>query len=89
MTEPNSNIPVVSIDGKHYAVDNLSQEAKDVVATLAEHEQVANTLKTQLKHVNVGAVALTNALRELLKDVEPLELTDEAEKQLTPVSVSE
>ena len=75
MTEPNT-IPAVSLDGKNYAVASLSQEAQDVVATLAENEQVANTLKIQLKHVNVGAVALTNALRELVKDVEPLEIKE-------------
>ena len=78
MTEENQ-VRAITLDGNNYAIDTLSQEAKDVLVTLSENDQVANELKRTLKHVNVGAVALTNALRELLKDVEPLEVAEQPE----------
>ena len=43
MTEENQ-VRAFTLDGNNYAIDTLSQEAKDVLVTLSENDQVANEL---------------------------------------------
>lgn len=78
MTTDNT-IQAIQIDDKSYAVDSLSTEAVEVVKTIAENQQVSGILQAQLKHIQIGAAALQNALKELVKDVEPIETEAPAE----------
>ena len=85
MTTENK-IQAIRIDDKNYSVDDLSTEAMDVVKTIAENQQVSGILQAQLKHIQIGAAALQNALKELVKGIEPIEIDEPSEPATVEVT---
>ena len=87
MTEPNS-VPVVTIDGKHYSVESLGDDAKALVECLRENQVLQAHHIAQHRQLQIARELLSAKLNEMTEGVEPLEV-NEPEEQVTPVSITE
>ena len=87
MTEPNS-VPVVTIDGKHYSVESLGEDAKALVECLRENQVLQAHHVAQHRQLQIARELLSAKLNEVAEGVEPLEVASQAEEP-TPVSITE
>ena len=74
MAEQNSDTPkIINIDNKKYSLDSLSDEIKSDLAGLRVCESQLRLHQDTLKLLTISRQAITNQLKEKLKDISPLE----------------
>ena len=73
----------IGIDGSQYALDSLNDECKNLVAAITNNRNLAQ-IHEQTKHqLDIANTALTNSLKAMLADVEPIEVAEPAEVEIT------
>ena len=65
-----SNNPVLTFEGKKYVINDLSNEAKDLIRGLQVADTQLKMYQDTLKLLSVGRNSLANQLREKLKQSE-------------------
>ncbi|MBO6960716.1 MAG: hypothetical protein JJ847_07430 [Prochlorococcus marinus CUG1438] len=62
--------PVLTFEGKKYVINDLSNEAKDLIRGLQVADTQLKMYQDTLKLLSVGRNSLANQLREKLKESE-------------------
>ena len=72
MTEKiiDSNNPVLRFEGKQYNINDLANDAKEIIKELQIAEAQLKMHEDTLKLLNIGRKALANELRGKLKNLE-------------------
>ena len=72
MTEKiiDSNNPVLTFEGKKYNINDLANDAKEIIKELQIAEAQLKMHEDTLKLLNIGRKALANELRGKLKNLE-------------------
>ena len=65
-----SGNPVLTFEGKKYVINDLSNEAKDLIRGLQVADTQLKMYQDTLKLLSVGRNSLANQLREKLKESE-------------------
>ena len=71
--EGNTEPKFVTIDGKKYNLDSLSEEIKSDLAGLRICESQLRMHQDTLKLLTISRQAITNQLKDRLKDIQPEE----------------
>ncbi len=87
MTE--NQIQAVRIDDQNYALSDLSQEAREVVATIAQNQKIAQFHEANFKQLSIASAALQNALKEMVSGVTPIADPEKEEEPAAPVTITE
>ena len=69
-TKSDSASPVLTFEGKKYVINDLSNEAKDLIRGLQVADTQLKMHQDTLKLLSVGRNSLANQLREKLKESE-------------------
>ena len=72
MTAATNETPMLTFEGKQYAIDSLSDKAKEAVTGLQTAEAQIRMTQDQLRILSVGQQALVGVLQAELKEVEPV-----------------
>ena len=59
--------PTLSFDGKNYVIEDLSDQARYLVAQLQDMEQQARATRARLDQIEVGRSGFTELLRKELE----------------------
>ncbi len=62
--------PVLTFEGKKYNVNDLSNEAKEIIKGLQIAETQLKMHEDTLKLLSIGRTTLANQLREIIKNYE-------------------
>ncbi len=74
MTEVTENeVQTISLNGKEYKVDELSDKAKYLVSQVQDMQTQANQSRARLDQIQVGITGFTNLLQEELENPAPTE----------------
>ena len=65
-----SNNPVLTFEGKKYNINDLTSETKELIKGLQIAETQLKIHEDTFKLLSIGRTALTNQLREKLKNYE-------------------
>ena len=65
---PDKTNPVLTFEGKKYSVNDLSNEAKEIIKGLQIAETQLKMHEDTLKLLSIGRNSLANQLREKLKN---------------------
>ena len=74
MTEVTENeVQTISLNGKEYKVDELSDKAKYLVSQVQDMQAQANQARARLDQIEVGIRGFTGLLQEELENPAPTE----------------
>ena len=80
MTEVTENeVQTISLNGKEYKVDELSEKAKYLVSQVQDMQTQANQSRARLDQIEVGIRGFTGLLQEELENPAPTEAPAEGE----------
>ena len=72
MTAATNEQSLLTFEGQQYAIDSLSDKAKEAVTGLQTAEAQIRMTQDQLRILSVGQQALVGVLQAELKEVEPV-----------------
>jgi len=67
-----SNDNIITIDGKDYNLNELNDTAKYSIQRIRDYDTKANTLKLELKEMEMITTNYLDTLRKEIKDAKPI-----------------